>query len=42
MPPAKQSRPYVVRTSEIHGRGVFAARPIKKGTQIIFMLTWND
>lgn len=29
------TRPYVVRTSAIHGRGVFAARKIKRGTQII-------
>jgi SET domain-containing protein len=35
MPTAKSSRPYVVRNSEIHGRGVFAARKIKKGTMII-------
>jgi uncharacterized protein len=35
MPTAKPIRSYVVRNSEIHGRGVFASRPIKKGTQII-------
>ncbi len=28
-------RPYVVRNSPIHGRGVFAARDIAKGTRII-------
>lgn len=28
-------RPYIVRNSAIHGRGVFAARKIKKGTQVI-------
>ncbi len=28
-------RPYVVRTSRIHGRGVFAADTIRKGTPII-------
>jgi SET domain-containing protein len=35
---AKTSRParaYVVRRSGIHGRGVFAARTIRKGTDII-------
>jgi SET domain-containing protein len=26
---------YVVRTSDIHGRGVFAARRIRKGTRIV-------
>ncbi|HUQ98989.1 MAG TPA: SET domain-containing protein-lysine N-methyltransferase [Gemmatimonadaceae bacterium] len=26
---------YVVRTSQIHGRGVFAARRIRKGTKIV-------
>jgi SET domain-containing protein len=35
MPTAKSTRPYIVRNSAIHGRGVFAARKIKKGTQII-------
>jgi len=41
--PAKKSaakasaptRPYVVRRSAIHGRGVFATRTIRKGTDII-------
>lgn len=28
-------KPYVVRRSPIHGRGVFAAMPIRKGTRII-------
>jgi len=33
---AKQARPlYIVRRSAIHGRGVFAARKIAKGTRII-------
>jgi SET domain-containing protein len=35
MSSAKPARPYVVRNSSIHGRGVFAARPIEKGTRII-------
>ena len=26
---------YIVRTSDIHGRGVFAARRIRKGTRIV-------
>jgi len=37
-PAAKASaptRPYVVRRSAIHGRGVFATRTIRKGTDII-------
>ena len=29
------ARPYVVRRSHIHGRGVFATRTIRKGTDII-------
>jgi SET domain-containing protein len=29
------ARPYIVRQSKIHGRGVFAARTIPKGTRII-------
>jgi uncharacterized protein len=34
--PAKRSlRPYVVRNSGIHGRGVFATRTIRKGTTIL-------
>ena len=32
---SKRKALYVVRRSEIHGRGVFAARPITKGTRII-------
>ena len=32
---AKPVRPYVVRRSGIHGRGVFATRTIRKGTDII-------
>jgi SET domain-containing protein len=35
MPAAKLPRPYVVRNSKIHGRGVFATRAIRKGTRII-------
>lgn len=33
--PARTPRPYVVRTSRIHGRGVFAAAAIRKGAKII-------
>lgn len=33
--PSKKAPPYVVRTSDIHGRGVFAARRIRKGTRIV-------
>jgi SET domain-containing protein len=32
---AAASRPYVVRRSPVHGRGVFATQPIRKGTRII-------
>lgn len=35
MPEAKKKRVYVVRNSAIHGRGVFAARKIRKGKTII-------
>ena len=35
MASVKSTRPYIVRNSQIHGRGVFAARKIKKGTCII-------
>jgi SET domain-containing protein len=37
MPMTKRAseRPYRVRTSAIHGRGVFAARTIRKGTLIV-------
>jgi SET domain-containing protein len=31
----KSTRPYAVRNSRIHGRGVFATRDIEKGTEII-------
>lgn len=31
----KPARPYVVRNSRIHGRGVFATGTIRKGTQVI-------
>lgn len=37
MPKSQNGRPplYVVRSSDIHGRGVFAARRIRKGTRIV-------
>ena len=35
MPAAKRSRPYSVRHSAIHGRGVFAARNLRKGACIL-------
>ena len=35
MPSAKPARPYAVRNSAIHGRGVFAVQPIRKGTRVI-------
>ena len=35
MPVAKSKPPYVVRNSPIHGRGVFATQPIRKGTRVI-------
>jgi len=42
----KPSRPYRVRHSRIHGRGVFATRTIRKGTRIIEYrgerTTWDD
>ena len=42
----KQSRPYVVRHSPIHGRGVFATQEIRRGTRIIEYrgqrTTWDD
>jgi SET domain-containing protein len=31
----KKNRSYAVRTSDIHGRGVFATRKIRKGTVIV-------
>lgn len=34
-PARARTKPYSVRTSTIHGRGVFAARTIRKGTTII-------
>ncbi len=33
--PGGKDKPYIVRRSRIHGRGVFAARLIRKGTRII-------
>ena len=35
MPATSRPPLYVVRTSHIHGRGVFAARRIRKGTRIV-------
>ena len=35
MPTRSKSKPYQVRSSAIHGRGVFASRTIRKGTVII-------
>jgi SET domain-containing protein len=35
MPSTTSEPPYTVRTSAIHGRGVFATRRIRKGTRII-------
>ena len=35
MPTPRKSKPYSVRRSAIHGRGVFARRTIRKGTTII-------
>jgi SET domain-containing protein len=35
MPPASEKKPYRVRRSSIHGRGVFAAADIPKGAQIV-------
>jgi len=35
MPAPRKSKPYSVRRSAIHGRGVFASRTIRKGTVII-------
>ncbi len=35
MPLPKPSRPYSVRNSPIHGRGVFATRTIRKGSKVI-------
>jgi SET domain-containing protein len=46
MPSSKPSRPYVVRNSKIHGRGVFATRTIRKGARIIEYrgqrTTWDE
>jgi SET domain-containing protein len=33
--PASKSRPYVIRPSPTHGRGVFATRTIRKGARIV-------
>jgi SET domain-containing protein len=35
MPAVRRTKPYSVRRSAIHGRGVFASRTIPKGTVII-------
>lgn len=45
--PAKSRRPrIIVRTSRIHGRGVYAGRPLKKGERIIEYkgerITWRE
>src|SRR3546814_4260849 len=32
---AAPARPYVVRRSPVHGKGVFAAQPIRKGERIL-------
>ena len=46
MASVKSPRPYIVRNSQIHGRGVFAARDIRKGTCIIEYkgqrISWPD
>lgn len=45
MPEAKKKRAYTVRNSPIHGRGVFAARKLRKGKTIIEykgdLTTWD-
>ncbi len=35
MPASRLPRPYVIRVSPTHGRGVFATRTIRKGSRII-------
>jgi len=46
MPATAPRKPYVVRRSAIHGRGVFAAAPIARGETIIEYrgerTTWDD
>jgi SET domain-containing protein len=46
MPATPKKKPYVVRSSGIHGRGVFAIDDIKRGTSIIEykgkLSTWDD
>jgi uncharacterized protein len=46
MPARNTKRPYSVRSSAIHGRGVFATRTIRKGAVIIEYrgdrTTWED
>ena len=43
-PPARRKRPFAVRNSKIHGRGVFATELIPKGTRLIEykgeIITW--
>jgi SET domain-containing protein len=34
--PASKTKPYVVRNSPIHGRGVFATRTIRKGDELAY------
>jgi SET domain-containing protein len=45
MPETKKKRAYTVRNSDIHGRGVFAARKIRKGKTVIEykgdLTTWD-
>ncbi len=45
MPETKKKRAYTVRNSAIHGRGVFAARKIRKGKTVIEykgdLTTWD-
>ncbi len=46
MPPAIEKRPYRVRRSSIHGRGVFATAEIPKGARIVEYkgkrTSWDD
>ena len=46
MPQAARSKPYTVRRSPVHGRGVFATETIPRGERIIEYkgqrVTWDD
>ena len=46
MPVPARSKPYIVRNSAIHGRGVFAATEIDRGTRILEYIgpriTWDE